>query len=505
MESSTSISTVPPSPGSTWLWRTSPPRNREATASSWRTWPKVNARRNDPNVEGAYGRSNNRAIAPCRSRARSSIESAPAIIPATSALTFPPALDPLSGGTLSRSPASASSPASAASRITGTSPAADTRFGSSKLAAPTGLVSESRICEMPFVCGRFGPSASPILLPRKGISALRHAYHAKIIGGSRLSGRTFRRRYVRVVVDRTSDARYGRRALDGPRCGGLVPRDLGHDDGRDDVPLGRSDCRPVLAHDQAAVSAVAAAVCGGLSAHVDRRGSRRLHAGRRHQPARGWRTVVGPRREVGRGHHARRRGGLRADTAQGRLPWQVRQPARLPPWILARRPMGRPADGYEERRLVRRLLLGADGVAVRTWRHECDVDGLRRGVDRPREDSALASRRDLRDNGSAAHSWRAAVHRAPSYPDSHCSRHHRPDERHGADTKFDAVEHVQRSCLRFARACSRPRGARATRHFLDDLYQVAHHIACGGFVSGDGDGVALAGEPGSRAAECAFL
>src|SRR5215213_10332333 len=40
---------------------------------------------------------------------------------------------------------------------------------------------------MPFVCGRFGPSASPILLPRKGISALRHAYHAKIIGGSRLS------------------------------------------------------------------------------------------------------------------------------------------------------------------------------------------------------------------------------------------------------------------------------------------------------------------------------
>src|SRR5215212_11714300 len=39
---------------------------------------------------------------------------------------------------------------------------------------------------MPFVCGRFGPSASPILLPRKGISALRHAYHAKIIGGSRL-------------------------------------------------------------------------------------------------------------------------------------------------------------------------------------------------------------------------------------------------------------------------------------------------------------------------------
>jgi hypothetical protein len=28
-------------------------RNREATASSCRTWPKVKARRNDPRVEGA--------------------------------------------------------------------------------------------------------------------------------------------------------------------------------------------------------------------------------------------------------------------------------------------------------------------------------------------------------------------------------------------------------------------------------------------------------------------
>jgi hypothetical protein len=28
-------------------------RNLEATASSWRMWPKVNARRKDPNVKGA--------------------------------------------------------------------------------------------------------------------------------------------------------------------------------------------------------------------------------------------------------------------------------------------------------------------------------------------------------------------------------------------------------------------------------------------------------------------
>jgi hypothetical protein len=46
-------------------------RNREATASSWRTWPKVNARRNVPNVEGARTPVNNRSIPPWRSRSMS--------------------------------------------------------------------------------------------------------------------------------------------------------------------------------------------------------------------------------------------------------------------------------------------------------------------------------------------------------------------------------------------------------------------------------------------------
>ena len=76
----------------------SPARNRAATASSWRTWPKVNARRNDPNVDGAYARVNTRPIPPCRSSAMSSIESAPATIPATSEATFNPAFAPLSVG-----------------------------------------------------------------------------------------------------------------------------------------------------------------------------------------------------------------------------------------------------------------------------------------------------------------------------------------------------------------------------------------------------------------------
>ncbi len=35
------------------VWSAKSVRNLEATASSWRTWPKVNERRNEPNVEGA--------------------------------------------------------------------------------------------------------------------------------------------------------------------------------------------------------------------------------------------------------------------------------------------------------------------------------------------------------------------------------------------------------------------------------------------------------------------
>jgi len=78
----------------------------------------------------------------------SSIESAPATIPQTSAVTFPPAFAPLSVGTVRCSAASSPSPVSAARRITGTSPAADTRFGSSNVAPATNWVWQSRIYEM---------------------------------------------------------------------------------------------------------------------------------------------------------------------------------------------------------------------------------------------------------------------------------------------------------------------------------------------------------------------
>jgi hypothetical protein len=61
----------------------------------------------------------------------SSVESAPATIPATSAGTFNRAFG---DGTLNLSATSPASPHASASTITGSSPAHDTRFGSSKLA-----------------------------------------------------------------------------------------------------------------------------------------------------------------------------------------------------------------------------------------------------------------------------------------------------------------------------------------------------------------------------------
>ena len=121
-------------------WPASPVRNREATASSWRTWPKVNARRNDPSVDGAYAWANTRPIPPCRSSAMSSIESAPATIPATSEATFNPAFAPLSVGTAQVLIGQVRRPADSASASTGTSPADDTRFGSSNAADVAGSV-----------------------------------------------------------------------------------------------------------------------------------------------------------------------------------------------------------------------------------------------------------------------------------------------------------------------------------------------------------------------------
>jgi hypothetical protein len=81
-------------PGSSGARRPNPMSSRDATASNWRTWPNRNARRNVPNVDGAGTPVKTLGSAPARSMSKSAIESAPAHIPATSAVTFPPAPEP---------------------------------------------------------------------------------------------------------------------------------------------------------------------------------------------------------------------------------------------------------------------------------------------------------------------------------------------------------------------------------------------------------------------------
>ena len=83
--------------------------------------------------------------------------SAPATIPATSEVTFNPAFAPLSLGTVRCFWASSGRPVLPASATTGTSPADDTRFGSSNTAEVAAGVWQSCICEMPFVLARIGP------------------------------------------------------------------------------------------------------------------------------------------------------------------------------------------------------------------------------------------------------------------------------------------------------------------------------------------------------------
>jgi hypothetical protein len=92
----------------------------------------VNERKNDPSVDGARTPPNRSVIAPCRSKSMSSIESAPAAIPATRQLIFKSAFTPHRLAIVTRLRATAASPARSASDITGTSPARDTRFESSK-------------------------------------------------------------------------------------------------------------------------------------------------------------------------------------------------------------------------------------------------------------------------------------------------------------------------------------------------------------------------------------
>src|SRR5665647_786958 len=104
----------------------------------------------------------------------SSMLSAPAAIPTTNEQILAPALAPLSLGTLNRAWASSPRPARRARAITGTRPAADTRFGSSKTADTTVGVWKSRIYEMPFSNRSTELQTSPIVPVQRGILALPH-------------------------------------------------------------------------------------------------------------------------------------------------------------------------------------------------------------------------------------------------------------------------------------------------------------------------------------------
>ena len=90
--------------------------------------------RNVPIVEGARIPVSNRSIPPCRSSSMSSIESAPATIPVTSAGTFRCAFAPPFYGRVRLSATSSDRPQRCASVTTGANPAHDTKFGSSNTA-----------------------------------------------------------------------------------------------------------------------------------------------------------------------------------------------------------------------------------------------------------------------------------------------------------------------------------------------------------------------------------
>ena len=85
----------------------------------------------------------------------SSMLSAPAIIPAISATTLTDGLDPAAPGTRTCSRISRCRPARWANATTGTRPAQETRFGSSKTAEE--ILWQTRIYRMPFFLVRWNP------------------------------------------------------------------------------------------------------------------------------------------------------------------------------------------------------------------------------------------------------------------------------------------------------------------------------------------------------------
>ena len=99
--------------------------------------PHVNSRSNWPTVAQAYTPANSRSMPPERITSRSSMQSAPAAIPAMIEVIFPAGFTPadvtLDVLNATRSPISSDRPARSANPITGASPANDTSDSSSKI------------------------------------------------------------------------------------------------------------------------------------------------------------------------------------------------------------------------------------------------------------------------------------------------------------------------------------------------------------------------------------
>ena len=94
---------------------------------------EANSRRNDPSVEGAYGRSNRVPIAPCRNRAMSVDAVRTGDHARDQRAHFRPGVGALIGRHAQVLSANAARPHCWARRPIGTSPAHDTRLGSSKM------------------------------------------------------------------------------------------------------------------------------------------------------------------------------------------------------------------------------------------------------------------------------------------------------------------------------------------------------------------------------------
>src|SRR3954468_6556726 len=86
---------------------------------------------------------------------------------------------------------------------------------------------------------------------------------------------------------------------------------------------------------------------------------------------------------------------------------------------MARGPTRSAANGCKEWRLVRRLLLGVDGVVLRAWRHEHRLDGGDRRPDRNREDAPLEARCDMGSDAGPARARPSAACRSACRPGAH--------------------------------------------------------------------------------------